>query len=80
MSGLYVLVIASEQLARAAQPRLDLVGEQQHVVGAANLGRSGQIAVRGNQNSRFALDRLHQKCASVLRDDGFQRRGVPRKG
>ena len=53
------LVHRGEQLPRAPQAGLDLVGYQQHIVLAADRRSLPQVALRRHDDPRLALDRLH---------------------
>jgi len=69
-------VVAAQQRAGAAEAGLNLIGDEQDVVGGANLGRALQVARRGHAHAPFALDRLDQEGDGVGRDGLFQRVGV----
>ncbi len=64
----HVLPLAGEEPAGAAETRLDLVGDEGDPALPADLGRPGQIAVRGNHHAALALDRLHHEADGVLGD------------
>ena len=70
--GSHVVVIAREQLACAAEPRLDLVGHEQHVALLAEVGELAQPPIGRNQDARFGLDRLDEHGTGV-RPDGATR-------
>src|SRR5207245_10901102 len=59
--GLHALVVAGEQPTGAPQPGLDFVGDEQHLVPAADVFAFGEIAARRNDDSLLALNRLNQK-------------------
>ena len=50
-----------EELAGAAESRLDLVADQQHVVLVAQLAQRAQEALRRHDDAGFALDGLDQE-------------------
>ena len=70
------VMLVSKQLARAAEPGLDLIADEEHVVFAADRGDLGEIACRRNDDTGLALDGLDQKGGGVGRNGSPQRFGV----
>eukprot|EP01137_Pigoraptor_chileana_P009058 Opistho-2@56753 len=79
----HALVVAREHAARAAESRLDLVGNKQHIGILADLLGLAQIPLVRHNDARLALDRLNVKAGYgrvlhgltkrvevVVRDDG----------
>ncbi len=64
-SGHDALVLAGEPVAGAAEPGLDLVGDEQDAVGPAPLGDLGQEAGRRDDEAALALDRLDEHRGGV---------------
>src|SRR5215472_7841420 len=69
-------MLLREQLAGAAEPGLDLVEDQHHVVRTAEFAYLREIAGRWNDDAGFPLDRLDEEGDRVRRDRSLQRRGV----
>ncbi len=69
----HVVVLAGQHLAGAAQPDLDLVGDQQDLLAAAERLGELEVAVRRHVDAVLALDRLDQKGDRVGRHRVDQR-------
>src|ERR1700742_2527631 len=69
-------MLLGEQLAGPAEPGLDLVEDQHHVMRGAELAYLSEIAGWRNDDAGFPLDRLDQKGDGVRRDRLRQRPGV----
>lgn len=63
--GLDALMIAGEHLAGAAEARLHLVGDKEHIVLFAQRRGLLEIAIAGDDDAGLALDRLDHKGAHV---------------
>src|SRR4029453_2278332 len=61
-----VLMLQGECAAGSPQPRLDLVGNEQHPMLASQLPRPGHIACWRDAYARLALDRLQQECDNII--------------
>ena len=71
------LPLTGEQLACAAQARLDLIDNQQAVVGVAKCANLLQVALRRHDHPALALDRFENKGADIpLAQGTFQRRQI----
>ncbi|MGC0369449.1 hypothetical protein RKD05_001701 [Microbacterium sp. SLBN-111] len=62
--------VARERLAHAAEARLDLVGDEQHVVLGADLPHPAEEPLRRDDDAGLALDRLEEHRGGVLVDRG----------
>ena len=71
--GANALVLARERRAGASEPRLDLVGDQQHVALRAEFARPAQVAVRRDDDAGLALDRLDEEGHGVVVERGLER-------
>src|SRR6516162_4086142 len=69
-------MLLREQLAGAAEPGLDLIENQHHIVRTAELAYLREIAGRWNDDTGFPLDRLDKEGDCVRRDRSLQSRGV----
>ena len=58
-------MVKGEHLARTPEARLNLIGDQEHVVLGAEVAHALQIAVRWNYDAALALDRLHADGTDV---------------
>mmetsp|Transcript_4707 Transcript_4707/g.15636 ORF Transcript_4707/g.15636 Transcript_4707/m.15636 type:complete len:291 (+) Transcript_4707:992-1864(+) len=56
--GPHALVVAGEELARAREARLDLVGDEEYIVRLAEPLALGEVALRGHHHAGLALDGL----------------------
>ncbi len=65
--GLHAVVLHGEQLARASEAGLHLVGDQQHAVLVAQLAQAGEQGGRHGVKAPFALDGLHDDGGHALR-------------
>jgi len=74
--GANVFVLKREQPSTAAKTRLDLIGDEQYVVLAANPCRLTEISFRWNDNTSFTLYRLDEKRRGVRRNLRPQIAGV----
>jgi hypothetical protein len=74
--GAHALVLAGEQAAGAAEAGLHLVGDQQHVVLAADFGAAGEPAGGRDHDAAFALDGFEQEGRGVGGDGCLEGRGV----
>src|SRR4029453_13193840 len=63
-----VLMLQGECAAGSPQPRLDLVGNEQHPMLASQLPRPGHIACWRDAYARLALDRPQQDCDNIISD------------
>ena len=72
-------MIAREELAGAAQARLDLVGHEQDVLLATQRGERREPAVGRNQDAGLRLDRLDEHGAGVWPDGAPRRRDVTKR-
>ncbi|KAI3475961.1 hypothetical protein L1887_62519 [Cichorium endivia] len=71
----HAVVLVAEHLARPAEPGLDLVADEEHVVLAAQLLDALEVSIAGHDNARLALDRLHEErgdLVAVLVEDLFE--------
>ena len=64
-------MLERKQLACAAQARLDLVEDQEHVIGGAEFAQALEIALGWDHDAGLALDGLHEHSASVGGDGGL---------
>ena len=64
--GAHLLVLRAQQLAGAAEPRLDLVADQETVVLVTQIAQLLQVAARRHDDTGLALDRLDQQRHDVL--------------
>ncbi len=69
-------MIGSEQAAGAAEPGLDLVGDEEDVVARADLADPPQVPLGRDDHAALALDRLDDEGRGVRRDRGLERVGV----
>ena len=69
-------VLLGEQLAGAAEPGLNLVEDQHHVMRGAEFADPREIARWWNDDAGLALDRLDEEGDGVRRDRLLQRPGV----
>ena len=74
--GPHALVLAGEELARAAEAGLDLVGDEEDVVLLADLGGLPEEPVGRDEDAGLGLDGLDQEGGRVRRDGLFQGLGV----
>ncbi len=74
--GLHVLVLAGEELAGAPQAGLHLVGDEQHVLLAADARALREVALGRHHDARLALYGFHEERRGLRRDGGLERRGV----
>ncbi len=70
------IVLLSEQLAGTAEPGLDLIEDQHHVVRGAELAYLCEIAGRREDDASFSLDRLDEEADRVRRYRLLQVLGV----
>src|SRR5207302_930199 len=70
--GVQALVVAREQPTCAPQPGLDFVGDEQHLVPAADAFACGEIAARRDDDALLALNRLDQKRRGARRDRALE--------
>ncbi len=66
-------MLLGQQRAGAAEPGLDLVQDQQHIVFGAERAGARQVAWRRDDHAGLALDRLDQEGRGVGGDGGRQR-------
>src|ERR1700755_1265481 len=59
-----------------AEPGLDLIENQHHIVRGAELAHLCEVAGRRDDDARFPLDGLDEECDGVRRDRLLQRLGV----
>ena len=71
-----LLVIAREHAPRAPEPRLDLVGDHEHVRTGTQLPSPAQIAGRRDDHAGLALDRLDEKGHRLVVQRSLERRQV----
>src|SRR4029077_9922296 len=69
-------MLLREQLSGAAEPGLDFVEDQHHVVRGAELAYLREIAGRRDDDAGPPLDRLDEEGDCVRRDRLLQRLGV----
>src|SRR5579863_5473641 len=69
-------MLLREQLSSAAEPGLDFVEDQHHVVRGAEIAYLREIAGRGDDDAGLPLDRLDEEGDRVRRDRLLQRLGV----
>src|SRR5699024_6476697 len=62
------LTVARESLTDPAETRLDLIGDEQHVLLIADLTDPRQVALRRDDDPGFALDRFHEDSYGLVRD------------
>ena len=65
-------MIAGKEASGAAEARLNLVGDQEHVIVAADFLAAAQVAGRWNNDAAFALDGLDEKRGRIGRYRGFE--------
>ena len=74
--GLYTVFFIGEELARAADARLDLVEDEQRVIFVAELAHALEVAGRWRVDAALALDRLEQHGARLVAHHGRELREV----
>jgi hypothetical protein len=67
--GHHLLVLDGEHHPGTGEPALDLVGDEQHVLGGAPPADPGQESRRGNDEAALALDRLDHHGRHPVRTD-----------
>ena len=72
-------VLTRESAPGAREARLDLVGDHQHVVLAAQCPHRGQVVIRRHDDAGLALDRFEQHRHRVVIDGAGERGGVPER-
>ncbi len=72
----HVLVFTRQQFPGPAEAGLYLIGNQQDVMLAAQLGCSSEITLRRNDDTALSLDRLHQESRRIVVDRRFERRNI----
>ena len=71
-----ILVLARQQFARAPESGLNFVGNQQHVVFAAQFLCSFEVSRRRHDDATFTLNRFNEKRRCVFINGGLQRSDV----
>ncbi len=66
-------MVACQHFARAAETRLDLIGDEEHAVLAADPSAVREIAASRNANACFALHRLQQESTGIRRNRALER-------
>src|SRR5690606_32239394 len=74
--GSYALVVTGEGVPGAAQPGLDLVGDEEDPAPRAQLAYRGQVAVGRYDHAVLALDRLQEHRHGGVVDRVGERGGV----
>ena len=77
--GAHARRVAAQQRAGAAQARLHLVSHHQHVVLLAQRRRGGQVARRGQDDARLALDGLHLRPEAAAQRASARTRACMRR-
>ena len=69
-------MLAGNEPARAAEPGLDFIGYEQHIVLAAKLRRRAYVAFRRHDNAALTLDRFHDESGSLRCNRSLERRDI----